>query len=502
MSKRKKKRNRFRNRQKERKQQLNEQRRRQFAALVASLEPDRILYLPLDIGKNVHWMRADTGAGRVVHPPKDLLANRTGYAYWQQCVLSWLTGGQFDLLVTGHEPTGIYHENWCRHILDDFAPYLAEGAHPQLLYRFINPYQSKLERQKLTLRPRNTDPMALLALSNLLQQGQGNPATLPDPNTALLHQYVFFAHQATRKLKAVRIDIQRHFDRIWPGAVINLKRFQRAHPDLPTPTPIVQSKPLERQRVRLLLQHCPNPYHVRHLGVEGIIHLFHQHGARCGSVIAGRIWNCAHQSLLSPPEIVEVYVQGLQHLLDDEAHWLQRQQWAQEQLQTIVFHTPARHLLSLRGLSPRWAAYYLDIVGYPPRFDWADQVWAYVGFDTILDQSGDDNPDKKFCISRRGDPFHRNVLSWMGILVASHHPTFGQTFIAAEERGMGIWGATIHTAHKVHRTCFRLLLDNRPYRDDTHPHDFARWRAYWLAYRQHRRDPKKHPHPGPWRPTR
>ena len=101
MSKRKQKRKRFRNRQKERKQQLNEQRRHEFAALVASLEADRILYLPLDIGKNVHWMRADTGAGRVVHPPKDLLANRTGYTYWRQCMLSWLTDGQFGLLEPG-----------------------------------------------------------------------------------------------------------------------------------------------------------------------------------------------------------------------------------------------------------------------------------------------------------------------------------------------------------------------------------------------------------------
>jgi len=502
MSKRKQKRNRFRNRQKEQKQQLNERRQHEFAALIANLGPDRILYVPLDIGKNVHWMRAVTGAGRIVHPPKELLANQTGYAYFQQCLLSWLTGGQFDLIVIGNEPTGIYHENWCRHILTDFAPYLTEDAHPQLRYRFINPYQSKLERQKLTLRPRNTDRIALAALSSLLQQGQGNPAFLPDPHVALLHQYVFFAHQATRNLKAARIEINRQFDRIWPGAVINVKRFQRAHPDLPVPTPIVQSKPLERESVRLLLEHCPNPYDIRALGVEGIIHLFHEHGLRCGPVTAGQVLNCAQRSLLHPPPIVEVYVQGLQQLLADEAHWLQRQQWAFQNLEAIVFDTPARHLLSLRGVSSRWAAYYLDLVGYPPRFDWADQVWAYVGFDTVLDQSGDDNPDKKFCISKRGETFHRNVLGWMGVLVASHHPTFGQTFIAAEERGLGFWGAVIHTGHKVHRTCFRLLLDNRPYHDNTHPHDFARWRIYWLAYRRHRREPKEHPHPGPWRPTR
>jgi len=89
----------------------------------------------------------------------------------------------------------------------------------------------------------------------------------------------------------------------------------------------------------------------------------------------------------------------------------------------------------------------------------------------------------------------------MATLTAGHHPTFGQTFIAAEERGLGVWGAAIHTAHKLNRVCFRLIADDRPYRDDTHPLDFSRWRAYWLAYRQHRRRPNQQPHPGPWRPT-
>lgn len=502
MSKRKQKRNRFRNRQKERKQQLNRQRRHAFAALVADLDPDRILCLPLDIGKNVHWMQAETGAGRVLHPPEPLLSDQSGYTYWHQWVLSHLSGGAFDLAIVGHEPTGIYHENWCHHILDDLAPFLAQDSHPRLLYRFINPYQSKLERQKLTLRPRNTDAIALQAIASLLLQGQGTPATLPDPNVALLHQYVYFAHQATRKLRAIRIEIQRQFDRVWPGAVVNLKRFQRAHPDLPLPTPIVQTKPLERVSVRTLLEHCPNPYHVRELGIQGIIDLFHRHGERCGPKTAAKILNCAQNSLLSPLPVVQTYIVGLQQLLSDENHWLQRQQWAEEHLETIVYETPGRHLLTIRGLTPRWVAYYLDLVGYPPRFDWADQVWAYVGFDTVLDQSGDDDPNRRFCISKRGDPFHRHVLTWMAVLVATHHPTFGQTFIAAEGRGKGYWGAAIHTAHKLHRTCFRLLLDNRPYRDDTHPDDFARWYNYWIAYRQHHSEPDKHPHPGPWHPTR
>lgn len=501
MSKRKQKRNRFRNRQKEQKLQLNERRRREFNARIAGLDPDRILFLPLDIGKNVHWMRADTGTGRVVHPPKKLTTDQAGYTYWYGCARQYLDSGAFDLAVAGHEYTGFYHENWSANIQTDFQAELAEDADPQLLYRLINPYQSKLEREKLTLRPRNTDDIALQAIGALLQQGQGTPATLPDPQVAQLHQYVFFARQAMRRLRASRNDILRHFDRIWPGAVVNLKRFRRAHPDLPEPTPIVQSKPLERQSFRVIVEHCPNPYRVRELGERGIIDLFHEHGARCGPVTAQRILHCADNAVLPPSEVMEVYLLGLQQLLADEAHWLQRRQWAEDHLATLALATPARHLVTIRGLTPLWAAYYLDLVHYPPRFDWADQVWPYVGFDTKLDQSGDDDPQPRLKITRRGDGFHRHILTWMANLVAGHHPTFGETFVTAEERGMGVWGAAIHTAHKLNRTCFRLLLDDRPYRDDTHPDDFPRWRHYWLAYRKHRRQPKRYPHPGPWRPV-
>ena len=71
----------------------------------------------------------------------------------------------------------------------------------------------------------------------------------------------------------------------------------------------------------------------------------------------------------------------------------------------------------------------------------------------------------------------------------------------AEQRGPGLWGAAIHTAHNLNRTCFRILLENRPYRDPFHPDDLARWRIYWLAHRRHRSSPTINPAPAPWRPT-
>ena len=140
MSKRKDKQRRFHNQQKEQHQLLNERRQRDAKriARIANIPPDRIVYLPLDIGKNVNWVRAETGSGRILHPPKALTTDYEGYLYWKQHVDLWLTGGQFDLAVTGHEPTGIYHETWCRHLLHDFAAYLADGCFCQSKTRRVD----------------------------------------------------------------------------------------------------------------------------------------------------------------------------------------------------------------------------------------------------------------------------------------------------------------------------------------------------------------------------
>lgn len=501
MSNRTEKRCRFRNQQKEQHLLVNARRQTEHQACVANLPPERIVYVTLDIGKNAHWSRADSGSGRMVRSPQEFSTTQEGYLRWRQQLGSYLSGDEYDLVILGHEPTGVYHESWARQILSDFAAELQEDAAPRLIYRMLNPYQVKLERTKLVLRSRKSDQIDLLAMRNLLQQGQGNRAVLPTPENAALNQSVALSRQAAYKLKACRTDLRREFDRIWPGAIVNVERFRRAHPDMPVPTPIVQTKPLERSSFRILLEHAPNPYEVRQLGVQGIIDLFHRHDAACGKKTAARILACANHALPPPKALAAVYLQGLQQLHEDEEHWLARHAFHEAQLAEFVQQTPARFLLSIKGISPAYAAYYLSLVGAPPFFDWADQVWAYVGFDPIQSQSGDSDPNRHFNISRHGDPFYRNILTWMACLAAGHHPTFGLTFIQAEERGLHVWGAAIHTAHKLNRTCFRLLLEERPWRDATHPDDLARWRTYWLAYRQHRSHPDKAPAPPPWRPT-
>lgn len=498
MSQQSEKRCRFRNKQKEQHLIISTRRQAEHQACIAKFPLARILYLILDIGKNVNVSRADTADHQVVCGPRKYSTTRAGYWEWSRQVHELLTCGRFDCVILVHEPTGIYHEAWARQILSDFAEWLKPDAQPRLIYRMLNTYQVKVERTKLVQRTRKSDEIDLLAMRSLVEQGLSNPIRLPTPEVAALNQLVALMLHTAEKLKACRIDLCREFDHIWPGAIVNVQRFCRAHPDLAIPTPIVDTKPFERATFRTLLEFAPDPYLVRSLGIEGITTLLRSHNVRCGPKTAQHILECANQALPPPAPLVAVYRQGLEQLRQDEKHWLDRQKLLAAQLDSLIQQTPARILLSINGISSLLAAYYLSLVGSPPYFEWADQVWSYVGFDPVQCQSGDSNPNRHFRISRHGEAFYRHVLTWMACLVAGHHPRFGLTFVQAEQRGLGLWGAAIHTAHRLNRVCYRMLLDQRPFQDPTSPEDVARWRTYWLDYRRYRKSPTTVAAPSPW----
>ena len=47
---------------------------------------------------------------------------------------------------------------------------------------------------------------------------------------------------------------------------MNASAYQRTHPELPPLLHLVDTHPLQRQRVRVLLEHCADPYALRTLG--------------------------------------------------------------------------------------------------------------------------------------------------------------------------------------------------------------------------------------------
>lgn len=454
---------------------------RAFQERLAGLSLDRVLIGALDMGKNVHVAGFQSLAGRDLVAPREIQNNAAGFAWFTTTLDALVAEHQPQLVILGHEPTGVYHEAWARQLLTRYADHLQPDAALPFLYRFVNPYAVKLERQKLTLRPHKDDWLDLAAIIALLRQGLGRPAYLPDEDLLSLCQEVGFLRAKHRDARRLEGQLIRHLDRLWPGAVGHPQRYARAHPDLPALRPLVRSKPLARQRVRLLIEHLPNPYDVRRKTVIELRAFFQAHGLRCGEATAQAVLDNAQAALLPSEAVVKAAIPLLQRdfrLLCQLEDLIAE---AQQHLTPLVELTPARHLVPIPGLSVELAAKYLAVIRNPANFDHPDQVWTFVGFDVVRDDSGDAR--RVGHLTKRGDPYGRAVFYQLGYQTALHYPPVSQVFFAALARGKSETEATLCAAHKAHRLCFRLLQDDRPYEDRTTPADWEAHRQRWAEQR-------------------
>jgi transposase len=465
-----------------------------FRQRLARIGYERVLILLLDMGKNVHWMTALTAAGQELVRPFKLPTTDTGLRRCLDLADSLIGSTDFDWLLLGHEPTGVYHEPWARAFMQHFAVHLSGLAQPRMDYLFFNPYQVKLARQQTYLRHRKNDPRDLAAMFDLMTRGLGQPAFLPTGSELLIRNEVGFIRAQSRLLGRLERQLLQQLDRLWPGAVVNVAKFSSAHPGLDKPTPLIQTNPFQRQRLRILLQHCPNPYTLRAMSDQQILDLYHAHAGRAGPALLNTLRTWADNSVLPPPDVAAPLAEQLQRLFAQYIYVETLVQDAHGRLEPLVPLTPARHIPSIPGLGLNDAARYLASLGSAHRFHRAAEVWAFAGFDPLTDGSGD-APDRVGHISKRGDPAFRDALYQMGYRAALHYAPIGLTFLDAFQRGKSEVRATIHAAHRVNRICFHLVAHDEPFQDGSTPHMRAyhdqRWKAFLAAKKRRKRTARR-----------
>jgi transposase len=424
------------------------------------------LFIPLDIGKNVHWCAGYEGYDlKPVVEPFKVRSDRAGFEQVTNVIDGLLSSGQYERLVLGHEPTGIYHQAWSRALYDRYEVHRTGQAQPRLDYQLLNPLLTKRQREQLARgRKRKTDAADLRAIAFCLRDGQGQPAFVPTDQAVRFQLWGQAYDQTRRALLRQTVQLISHLDRLWPGLVVNVKRFRQAHPDLEPPTPLVLSKPLERQRVRALLQHCPNPHDFLALGQDGIQAFYRTHIGRCGSATAQLAFRLVQNAVLPPPDIATLLAERLHA---DFAYFLtleQRLDTLADQAETLVPGSPAEVLDTIPGVSPLLAARYLAHLGHPQRFVSASQVWSFAGFDLVSEESGDFR--RVGHISKKGDPGLRDTLYLIGLHTAQNLPAIAQAKQRALKRGKSDVLATLHAAHKANRLCHHLLYHQRPFDPD------------------------------------
>ena len=424
------------------------------------------LFVVLDIGKNVHWLGGYRGFGlQPVVEPLAVRSDRSGFAQVTTVVDALLVSGDYDQVILGHEPSGVYHEAWARALYERYVSARPAEAQPPVIYRYLNPLLSKRAREQLTQgRLRKTDRLDLVAIARCLREGDGQPAYLPTVAALRFQRWGENYRQLVQERQRLTVALLSQLDRLWPGAVVNVRRFQQMHPDLDVPVPLVLSKPLERERVQAILCHCPNPYEFLALSETGVQAFFRTHLGRSGPATARLAYQVAQNAILPPPDIAVLLAEELQA---DFQHYLalaQRLAQLQQQVYTLLPGSPAEVLTTIPGVSPFLAARYLAYVGHPQRFDKASQIWAFAGFDPVTAESGDAR--RIGHISCKGRPGFRDTLFLIGLHTANHLPAFAQTKQQALTRGKGHVAAIIHVAHRANRLCHHLLYHQVPFDPD------------------------------------
>lgn len=441
------------------------------------------LIVALDIGKNVHWFGCYRYDGQLLElvAPQKVRSDTQGFARFTATVDPLLASGTFPAAVIGNEHTGVYHEPWAWRIEAHYRRYMQPDARCPVAYRWLNPLLSKRAQDSRSVRQRTSDRTAVAAIAECLANGLGHPALLLTDHLAHLCELVRSYEQLRPQLRFLQRQLLAQLDRLWPGAVVNVAQFRRAHPDLEPPIPIVESQPLDRNRLAVLLRYCPDPYQALALGADGLIQLFHDHGYRAGPQTAAAILTALRHSPLPPKPVAAIYAQRLQADYRQYDALRQREAELTAQIAAVVPLTPARFLDSIPGVSPLLAARYLAAIGDIHRFPSPNQVWALAGYDLVSEESGDSK--RIGHITKRGSPAFRDTLYQIGFHTASQCPPIGLTYLAARTRGLNETAAVIHAAHKANRLCFTLLREERLYQPAS-PEEEERFRQRWQRFQQ------------------
>jgi transposase len=456
-----------------------------FRIRLAETGLDRVLIALLDIGKNAHWATASLATGHELIRPHRLPTTRSGLNQFTQMVDQLIAEYDPKLVLLGHEPSGVYHESWARALISRYAAHIHGNAYPSFEYRFFNPYQVKLARLQTHLRHRKSDPRDLAAMLDLMLRGLGQPAFLSTNTELLVRQEVGFIRGQAKLLGYMSRQLRQLIDHLWPNAVVNVQQFCKAHPDLPQPTPIIQTRPLQRDRLRVLLRYCPNPYDLCALSDQAILDLYRKHVGRAGPSLLNVLHTWADNAVLLPLDVSTPLAEQLQRLFEQYLNLETLIEDGRGRLMPLVPKTTARHLSAIPGLGDYDAACYLAGLGSAQRFLHAGQVWSFAGFDPIQDGSGD-RPERIGHISKHGDPAFRDALYLMSYRVAQNYAPVSLTFLDAFERGKSEVEATIHAAHRVNRICFHLVHNDEPFESRSTDRIEAQRDRRWALFKRYK----------------
>jgi transposase len=409
----------------------------QLVAQTRGLPAERLLAVPVDVGKTAAMALVCDFSGEVVARRFEFALTRVGVAELVRRVEAVRAGRPVELVRVGIEAAGHYHR-----------PLTSAGVLPedwQLVE--LNPAQVTAQRRAGGQRGVKTDAVDLAAICDLLVAGRGVPLARTD---AVLVELAGLVAHRTRRVQvrsALKNQLLGQLDRCFPGLAGCLY-------DL-----------LGTKVGRLLVAEFADPARLARLGPVRFRRLAARRGVIVQAKVAERLVAAARVALPTDQAAVARRV-----LADDLALLaaLDGQIDAVDQrLAVLVPATPFAVLCSVPGWATVRVAAYAAAVGDLARWPSARQLYRAAGLTPLVYASAGRRRDGQ--ISREGSVALRRALLELGVGLWHCDPP--ARAYGASLRARGKPGGVIATAmaNRAGRIAFAMVRDQRPYDPD-------RWR--------------------------
>jgi transposase len=409
----------------------------QLVAQTRGVPPERLLAVPVDVGKAAAMALVCDFTGEVLARQFEFALTRAGVVKLVERVEAVRAARPVRLVRVGIEAAGHYHR-----------PLTAAGVLPadwQLVE--LNPAQVTAQRRSNGQRGVKTDAVDLAAITDLLLAGRGLPLARAD--AVMVELACLVAHRARRVQvrSALKNQLLGQVDRCFPGLAGCLY-------DL-----------LSAKVGRLLVAEFADPARLAHLGVAR----FRAFAARRGVLVAGklaeRLVAAARVALPTDQAAVarRVLADDLALLADLDGQI----DAVTQRLAVLLPATPFAVLCSVPGWATLRVAAYAAAVGDLARWPTARQVYRAAGLTPALYESAGRRRDGQ--ISREGSVPLRRALLDLGVGLWHCDPP--ARAYAASLRARGKPGGVIATAlaNRANRIAFAMVRDQTAYDSD-------RWR--------------------------
>jgi transposase len=410
-----------------------------FVDRVRGADRERLLAVPIDVGKHTAAALVCDFWGQVVVPPFTFGLDERGLEAFTAEVGRAEALREASWVRAGIEQAGHYHQTLLSRLVDLGVDVVV-----------LNPAQVKESRAQDLLRSLKSDHRDLGAIAELLIRGKGRPAAHPDP--ALATQAALAAHRR-RKVKArtaLKNQVHKGLDLVFPGLSACFDGI------------------LDTRVGRLLLAEGMDPARVRRLGPERLQAFCAARGVMVRRAKAVQVVEAARAALLLPEATRRVHARllaadvGLLEALDREVAAVEAGP------AEVLPRTPAAILTTIPRVAVVRASMYGAGVGDPGRFSSAAQIYRLSGLvPRHYESAGRRRAGTR--ISREGKVELREAILELGKALRQGHPDFARYAAGLEARGKRPGVVACALGHRANRVAFAMLRDQVPFDPD-------RWR--------------------------